>query len=81
MVIWIQVEGDLLDMLVCWVIFYFFDVDQVMIVIELGVWIMDDFDGVSIEWFLINFFGLVNVWVDMLQYCIFDNLIVVVIYG
>ncbi|MEM7575708.1 MAG: 3-coathanger stack domain-containing protein [Bacteroidota bacterium] len=78
---WTEVEGNLPDMPVRWIILHPFDSDQAVIATELGVWTTSDLDGSNTLWFPTNSFGLANVRVDMLQHRPTDNLIAAATHG
>lgn len=78
---WTQVEGDLPDMPVRWVMFHPFDSTQALVATELGVWTTDMLNGSKTEWFPTNTFGLANVRVDMLQYRSSDHLVAAASHG
>ncbi len=77
---WTNIEGNLPDMPVRWVIFNPNSNDQLMIATELGVWSTDDINGASTEW---NPTGsnMPNCRVDMLQVRESDNLVAAATYG
>jgi photosystem II stability/assembly factor-like uncharacterized protein len=77
---WQNVEGNLPDMPVRWVIFDPTDPDQAIIATEAGVWVTENLDGNNTVW-LPSLQGLPITRVDMLQYRESDNMIVAATYG
>ncbi|MEM1119380.1 MAG: 3-coathanger stack domain-containing protein [Bacteroidota bacterium] len=77
---WTDIEGNLPDMPIRWIIFNPADNDQAFVATELGVWSTDDIDGASTVWEVTNT-GLANVRVDMLQYRRADSLIAAATHG
>lgn len=78
---WQDVEGDLPDMPVRWVLFHPFDDSQAVIATEMGVWTTDELNGADTEWFPTNTYKLANVRVDMLQYRSSDHLVAAATHG
>ncbi len=77
---WTNIENNLPDMPVRWVIFYPGNTDRALLATELGVWSTDDLNGVSTEWTPTNI-GLANTRVDMLKVRTSDNTIVAATHG
>ncbi len=77
---WTNVEGNLPDMPVRWVIFHPTLNTQALIATELGVWQTGLIEGASTDWQPINN-GLANVRCDMLKIRKSDNLISVATHG
>jgi len=77
---WENVEGDLPDMPVRWVVFNPLNADQAFIATEAGVWATDDLNGSETVWMpQIN--GMQTVRCDMLQVRESDNFILAGTYG
>ncbi len=64
---WRNIEGDLPDMPVRWILHHPDNQAKAIIATELGVWKTEDFSGSEIQWEPANQ-GLANVRVDMLKY-------------
>ena len=79
--IWDNVEGNLPDMPVRWVMFHPFDPEQALIATELGVWTCSDLTAATPDWEPTNGFGLANVRVDMLAYRSSDHLVAAATHG
>jgi hypothetical protein len=77
---WTNIEGNLPDMPVRWVIFNPTNSDQALLATELGVWTTDNLDGTNTEWNPSNS-GLANVRVDMLQFRNSDKMIAAATHG
>ena len=77
---WFNVEGNLPDMPVRWVLFNPNDNKQALIATELGVWFTEEIKGVNSVWSSANA-GLANVRVDMLQIRDADNTIIAATHG
>ncbi len=78
---WRNVEGNLPDMPVRWVLFHPFDPEQAIIATELGVWTTSDLTELNPDWQPTNGYGLANVRVDMLVYRPSDNLMAAATHG
>ncbi|HEY0110822.1 MAG TPA: hypothetical protein VGB67_14380, partial [Fibrella sp.] len=78
--VWQDVEGNLPDMPVRWVMFDPRNSDWALIATELGVWSTDNLNGAATDWQPTNG-GLANVRVDMLQFRTADNTIVAATHG
>lgn len=78
---WDNVEGNLPDMPVRWVMFHPFDPEQALVATELGVWTCADLTEASPDWQPTNGFGLANVRVDMLAYRSSDHTIAAATHG
>jgi hypothetical protein len=77
---WTNVDGNLPDMPVRWVMFDPRNNDWALIATELGVWSTDNLNGASTDWQPTNG-GLANVRVDMLQYRSSDRTIAAATHG
>lgn len=66
-VTWRNIEGDLPDMPVRWILHHPQNSGKAIIATELGVWKTEDFSGSEVHWEPENQ-GLANVRVDMLKY-------------
>jgi hypothetical protein len=78
---WRNVEGNLPDMPVRWVMFHPFDPEQALIATELGVWSCADLTETTPDWQPTNGFGLANVRVDMLAYRSSDHTVAAATHG
>ncbi|MEL6865734.1 MAG: Ig-like domain-containing protein [Bacteroidota bacterium] len=79
-VTWTDVEGDLPDMPVWWVIFAPGNSDQALIGTELGIWTTENLDGANTTWEP-SIDGLANVRVTMLKHRQTDDRILAATYG
>ncbi|MGE5107236.1 MAG: T9SS type A sorting domain-containing protein [Sphingobacteriales bacterium] len=77
---WTNIENNLPDMPVRWVIFKPGSSTQAFIATELGIWSTDNLNGSSTEWSPTNN-GMANTRVDMLKYRTSDNTIVAATHG
>lgn len=77
---WKDVEGDLPDMPVRWVVFSPRNSDAAMVATELGIWSCDDLNATNIDWSPANG-GLANVRTDMLQVRLSDSSIIAATHG
>ncbi|MFK7933379.1 MAG: T9SS type A sorting domain-containing protein [Saprospiraceae bacterium] len=77
---WSQVEGNLPDMPVRWIMFNPLDEDQALIATELGVWSTDDLKGSTTNWQPAST-SFPNVRTDMLQYRSSDNILIAATHG
>ncbi|NOY37641.1 MAG: hypothetical protein GXO83_08705 [Chlorobi bacterium] len=77
---WKNVEGDLPDMPVRWILYNPLDDRSALIATELGIWICDNLDAGSVSWYPVNT-GMANVRTDMLQYRPSDGLILAATHG
>ncbi|MCB0705332.1 MAG: T9SS type A sorting domain-containing protein [Saprospiraceae bacterium] len=78
---WNEIEGDLPDMPVRWIIFMPDQSDQALIATELGIWYAKDLDGANTVWYPTNEFGLANCRVDMLQTRPSDDIVAAATHG
>ncbi|KAA3621913.1 MAG: T9SS C-terminal target domain-containing protein [Bacteroidetes bacterium] len=79
--IWRNVEGNIPDMPIRWVMFHPFDPEQALVATELGVWTCADLTVTNPDWQPTNGFGLANVRVDMLAYRSSDHTIAAATHG
>ncbi|MBI9034569.1 MAG: T9SS type A sorting domain-containing protein [Bacteroidales bacterium] len=77
---WLEIENNLPDMPIRWVIFHPTNKKQVMLATEIGVWTTDNIDSEIVLWTPDNN-GLSNVRVDMLQLRENDNTILAATHG
>lgn len=77
---WTNIENNLPDIPVRWVIFYPGNTDRALLATELGVWSTDDLNGASTEWTPTNL-GLANTRIDMLKVRTSDNTILAATHG
>ena len=77
---WTNIENNLPDMPVRWVIFKPGSTTAAFIATELGVWSTDNLNGSSTEWNPTNN-GMANTRVDMLKYRSSDNTIIAATHG
>ena len=77
---WFNVEGNLPDMPVRWVLFNPNNNKQALIATELGVWFTEEMKGVNTTWTSVNA-GMANVRVDMLQIRESDNTVIAGTHG
>ncbi|MFC2096950.1 T9SS type A sorting domain-containing protein [Bacteroidota bacterium] len=77
---WRNIDGNLPDMPVRWVIFHPQNSNQAMIATEIGVWEATDLNEENVEWLpVLN--GMANVRVDMLRVRAADNIVLAATHG
>ncbi|MFC2096951.1 T9SS type A sorting domain-containing protein [Bacteroidota bacterium] len=77
---WRNIEGNLPDMPVRWVIFHPQNSNQALIATEIGVWEATDLNEENVEWLPVKD-GMANVRVDMLRVRAEDNTVLVATHG
>jgi PKD repeat protein len=77
---WTDLDGNLPDMPVRWILLNPSNGDQALIATELGVWSTDNLDGAATIWGASNT-GLANTRVDMLQTRVSDKLVIAATHG
>jgi hypothetical protein len=77
---WVDVEGDLPDMPVRWIMHHPYLESSAIIATELGVWKTENLDGPNVTW-VPNNQGLANVRVDMLRHRYSDHHIIAATHG
>ena len=77
---WVNLDGDLPDMPIRWAIYHPEDQNSIIAATEIGIWICDDVNANSIQWYPNNG-SLANVRVDMLRVRESDKLIAAATYG
>ncbi len=77
---WVNVEGNLPDMPIRWIVIDPFNENGGIIATEMGVWQTNNFDGDDTQWTTLNT-GLANVKCSMLKFRESDNTFVVATYG
>ena len=77
---WRNIEGNLPDMPVRWVIFHPQNSNQALLATEIGVWEGSDLDEEYVEWLPV-IDGMANVRVDMLRVRSADNTVLVASHG
>ena len=76
---WVNIEGDLPDLPVNWVVFHPYDNDKLLLATAVGVWTTEDIDGGNTNWLPSDNFP--SVIVDMLQTRPSDGLIAAGTFG
>ena len=77
---WTNIENNLPDIPVRWVLFNPDDADQALVATELGVWSTDNINGASTDWAPTNA-NLANTRVDMLKIRESDNTVIAATHG
>ena len=77
---WTNVEGDLPDMPVRWIMHHPYIQGAAMIATELGIWKSENLDDPTVNW-VPNNTGLANVRIDMLRHRPSDNTILAATHG
>ena len=77
---WVNVDGNLPDLPVFWVLFNPLEKAGAIIATEMGIWSTDKLDGENTIWEVTNE-GLANVRVDMLKYRPSDNMLLAATHG
>ncbi len=77
---WKNVEGDLPDMPVRWIMHHPYIKESAIIATELGVWKTENLDSINVTW-IPNNDGLANVRIDMLRHRPVDNTIIAATHG
>ncbi|MEM1359419.1 MAG: hypothetical protein AAGF89_14530, partial [Bacteroidota bacterium] len=77
---WTDIEGNLPDVPIRWIIFSPVNNDAALVATEVGVWSTSNLDGTSTEWAPSND-GLANVRVSMLKSRSSDNLVIAATHG